>query len=119
MAMFFFFSSRRRHTRCYRDWSSDVCSSDLPDRQPHLLRLCPALSRRPLARWLGAQGPLLAPCGVVAAPLRTYDFDMAERSDVDAGLQLAARLSPRERQVIELAASGLTNQQIALRLQIS
>src|SRR6266542_5639094 len=27
--MFFFFSSRRRHTRCYRDWSSDVCSSDL------------------------------------------------------------------------------------------
>src|SRR2546429_4639337 len=25
----FFFSSRRRHTRCSRDWSSDVCSSDL------------------------------------------------------------------------------------------
>src|SRR5690554_7634472 len=25
----FFFSSRRRHTRCRRDWSSDVCSSDL------------------------------------------------------------------------------------------
>src|SRR5687768_18122520 len=28
----FFFSSRRRHTRCSRDWSSDVCSSDLADR---------------------------------------------------------------------------------------
>src|SRR2546429_9797555 len=27
--MFFLFSSRRRHTRCSRDWSSDVCSSDL------------------------------------------------------------------------------------------
>src|SRR5690606_40156282 len=26
----FFFSSRRRHTRFSRDWSSDVCSSDLP-----------------------------------------------------------------------------------------
>src|SRR5690606_41308308 len=26
---FFFFSSRRRHTRFSRDWSSDVCSSDL------------------------------------------------------------------------------------------
>src|SRR6202043_409325 len=26
---FVFFSSRRRHTRCGRDWSSDVCSSDL------------------------------------------------------------------------------------------
>src|SRR5438034_8981563 len=32
--MFFFFSSRRRHTRSLCDWSSDVCSSDLaaPDR---------------------------------------------------------------------------------------
>src|SRR2546429_5592124 len=29
MLIFFFFSSRRRHTRCSRDWSSDVCSSDL------------------------------------------------------------------------------------------
>src|SRR5882724_10609517 len=27
--MNFFFSSRRRHTRCLSDWSSDVCSSDL------------------------------------------------------------------------------------------
>src|SRR5690554_7011580 len=27
--LLFFFSSRRRHTRCGRDWSSDVCSSDL------------------------------------------------------------------------------------------
>src|SRR5207245_7877811 len=34
----FFFSSRRRHTRCYRDWSSDVCSSDL------------SRARRPAAR---------------------------------------------------------------------
>src|SRR5205814_4253790 len=29
--LFFFFSSRRRHTRCLSDWSSDVCSSDLPN----------------------------------------------------------------------------------------
>src|SRR2546426_4099307 len=29
---FFFFSSRRRHTRLQGDWSSDVCSSDLPKR---------------------------------------------------------------------------------------
>src|SRR6266511_440178 len=29
MSLFFFFSSRRRHTRFSRDWSSDVCSSDL------------------------------------------------------------------------------------------
>src|SRR3712207_5018311 len=31
---FFFFSSRRRHTRYWRDWSSDVCSSDL-ESLPH------------------------------------------------------------------------------------
>src|SRR5690625_5949954 len=30
--MFFFFSSRRRHTRWPRDWSSDVCSSDLHEK---------------------------------------------------------------------------------------
>src|SRR5690349_25174770 len=33
---FFFFSSRRRHTRSLRDWSSDVCSSDLEERHPRL-----------------------------------------------------------------------------------
>src|SRR5207248_8840706 len=39
----FFFSSRRRHTRSYGDWSSDVCSSDLASR-----RLVPR--RAPLAK---------------------------------------------------------------------
>src|SRR5437870_7905265 len=34
LLFFFFFSSRRRHTRWPRDWSSDVCSSDL---QPAIL----------------------------------------------------------------------------------
>src|SRR6185295_12432523 len=34
----FFFSSRRRHTRYWRDWSSDVCSSDL--RCSHQMRQC-------------------------------------------------------------------------------
>src|SRR3712207_8677547 len=34
MFLFFFFSSRRRHTRYWRDWSSDVCSSDLIEECP-------------------------------------------------------------------------------------
>src|SRR5438445_1172346 len=49
---FFFFSSRRRHTRYWRDWSSDVCSSDLPchvcgtpiaqvDFEEHTIYYCP------------------------------------------------------------------------------
>src|SRR5207248_8115087 len=39
---FFFFSSRRRHTRSYGDWSSDVCSSDLD-----VLPAMPPLERSP------------------------------------------------------------------------
>src|SRR3712207_7470364 len=64
---FFFFSSRRRHTRYWRDWSSDVCSSDLPGHlAADLLRR--ARLRRGLVR--GARGgraglrrerPLLVP----------------------------------------------------------
>src|SRR2546422_7376635 len=33
LLLFFFFSSRRRHTICSRDWSSDLCSSDLSIRR--------------------------------------------------------------------------------------
>src|SRR2546422_10645253 len=40
---FFFFSSRRRHTRCSRDWSSDVCSSDLGARDTLRLEMKYAL----------------------------------------------------------------------------
>src|SRR6266536_1624559 len=36
---FFFFSSRRRHTRSTRDWSSDVCSSDLLLAEPRAIAL--------------------------------------------------------------------------------
>src|SRR6266850_381585 len=35
VSAFFFFSSRRRHTRLQGDWSSDVCSSDLDQLQAH------------------------------------------------------------------------------------
>src|SRR5688500_20285414 len=46
MCYFFFFSSRRRHTRLQGDWSSDVCSSDLGLR--HLAaRAPPAAVRLP------------------------------------------------------------------------
>src|SRR5690625_5748084 len=65
----FFFSSRRRHTRWPRDWSSDVCSSDLhPATVAHLRQLGittiellpihakadePALARRALSNYWG------------------------------------------------------------------
>src|SRR5215469_17713377 len=44
---FFFFSSRRRHTRSLRDWSSDVCSSDLA----YVLRLGPRAYRNYGGAW--------------------------------------------------------------------
>src|SRR3989449_10627757 len=47
MFFVFFFSSRRRHTRCSRDWSSDVCSSDLGA----MLAAC--------AMWIQGEPPLL------------------------------------------------------------
>src|SRR2546428_5884344 len=47
-SIFFFFSSRRRHTRSDRDWSSDVCSSDLtsePWLAPRRVHECWVLGR--------------------------------------------------------------------------
>src|SRR2546421_1663536 len=58
---FFFFSSRRRHTRSDRDWSSDVCSSDLSAPTlvgPHILCAEKARKSHPSActsiGWCGA-----------------------------------------------------------------
>src|SRR5256884_2047895 len=42
----FFFSSRRRHTRCSRDWSSDVCSSDLIINEPTASALAYGLDKK-------------------------------------------------------------------------
>src|SRR5437660_4745127 len=47
---FFFFSSRRRHTRWPRDWSSDVCSSDLKNILAKIVDVKPDEIR---ALWLG------------------------------------------------------------------
>src|SRR5690625_6976674 len=54
IVMLFFFSSRRRHTRWPRDWSSDVCSSDLGD----LAECTPA--RRARGGGTSGLGPLAA-----------------------------------------------------------
>jgi ATP/maltotriose-dependent transcriptional regulator MalT len=62
---------------------------------------------------------MLAARAVAVTAHRTYAFCMAERHVETGGPLPADRLSRREREVIELAASGLTNQQIAGRLQVS
>src|SRR5690606_40507580 len=68
LLFFFFFSSRRRHTRFSRDWSSDVCSSDL--QADEMVRHYRTLLSHPSVQaitywgisdegWLGAPGGLL------------------------------------------------------------
>src|SRR2546429_1717109 len=47
-SVFFFFSSRRRHTRCSRDWSSDVCSNSVIR---HGQEGCEGLSRISQSSW--------------------------------------------------------------------
>src|ERR1035437_1742859 len=68
----FFFSSRRRHTRYWRDWSSDVCSSDLAlgslvsPTIPHLGIFRPALLGNFQSALLGNFRPALTP--ICSAP---------------------------------------------------
>src|SRR5690606_40076800 len=72
----FFFSSRRRHTSFSRDWSSDVCSSDLADPESPLLNY---ETRCPCGVHYCRITPegLLTPCPympVVAGDLRESSF---------------------------------------------
>src|SRR5258705_71763 len=87
----FFFSSRRRHTRCLSDWSSDVCSSDLIRGQfHHMIDIVPTI--------LEATG-ISAPAtvnGIAQRPIEgvsmAYTFDKAN----------AAAKSKRETQYFEM-----------------
>src|SRR2546430_10976221 len=67
--VFFFFSSRRRHTRFDCDWSSDVCSSDL----------------------LTARVVLRAGAGVEEAVVETDVYDLSAGVPVDADVAAAFR----------------------------
>src|SRR3712207_215854 len=60
LVLLFFFSSRRRHTRYWRDWSSDVCSSDLSSCPWHGVLQFPGLRT-------------MVPASLPAAPGRHWD----------------------------------------------
>src|SRR5439155_4830760 len=78
---FFFFSSRRRHTRWPRDWSSDVCSSDLWDESTGANR--PQHSQRRalhfLQDWFAERAP--GHDGTITF-LRTHDVQRSEERRV-------------------------------------
>src|SRR5690606_40453888 len=67
----FFFYSRRRHTRFSRDWSSDVCSSDLG--------LSQVLFNLPSGNWAGGER------GIAVLPDRVDEF----RAGVDKAIEYA------------------------------
>src|SRR5256885_3421176 len=85
---YFFFSSRRRHTRLQGDWSSDVCSSDLAGRSTdHRLRNARRVERK-LRLALEAQ-----PRDVDEQPVTAF----RGRERVGAGSKKIGRASCRER----------------------
>src|SRR3712207_2536121 len=67
--LFFFFSSRRRHTRYWRDWSSDVCSSDLALQTEIVTAQAATVGER--RRWCAACGQMLASKGHYRATFRS------------------------------------------------
>src|SRR2546427_3590737 len=71
LLLFFFFSSRRRHTRFDCDWSSDVCSSDLPE--AHQLTIYIGWL---MHRWPGAivAGGLFVVPGIISIMALSYVY---------------------------------------------
>src|SRR5690625_6915717 len=95
--MCFFFSSRRRHTRWPRDWSSDVCSSDLDDERVDLLNRM----FQPVNELLG-QG-----ASAIDSRLATFKADVKKIDNkyiVEAELPEIGRASCRERVKIWVVA---------------
>src|SRR6476661_5667566 len=72
--VFFFFSSRRRHTRFKCDWSSDVCSSDLPAEAEEWYRY-----------WLDARFGWYLRYGLRSSKLRIREHGPEERSHYSQG----------------------------------
>src|SRR5256885_13199971 len=94
----FFFSSRRRHTRLQGDWSSDVCSSDLPrvrGCQRSTTRSPPGRAARPHPRLRSesAEGPVPPPGGATqrGASCRAFERRSEERR---VGKECRSRWSP-------------------------
>src|SRR5690606_39899589 len=78
---FFFFSSRRRHTRFSRDWSSDVCSSDLKSTS----NVQPRSNRCPLT------SETVSPTNVGASPETAIVAALAGRSLALVGMMGAGK----------------------------
>src|SRR2546429_5721571 len=91
----FFFSSRRRHTRCSRDWSSDVCSSDLTEAlrtgTPYELDL-QMIRPDGSTRWIIDRGEVLRDAAGQIALLRGTAQDITERKQAEDALRASEEI---------------------------
>src|SRR5690606_39337519 len=101
----FFFSSRRRHTRFSRDWSSDVCSSDLVARkwlmQEYGVRIRGYMSQLgpipiPFVSWDDVQGnPFYAPNAGIVPELEAFMDQLRHDGDsIGARIEVTAEGLP-------------------------
>src|SRR5256884_2517333 len=116
VVLFLFFSSRRRHTRCSRDWSSDVCSSDLGDKWSTGISRCASAFERapaPLRRFymfcgrrVGLAGfcALRKPCHVpLQRTIAMVNMDMRSEehtSELQSRLHLVCRLLLEKKKIL-------------------
>src|SRR5690606_41060545 len=89
----FFFSSRRRHTRFSRDWSSDVCSSDLILALAFVAALGPGIVNAIIAIAITSWPPYARIARAETLTIRNSDFVVAVR------LQGASPFRSEERRV--------------------
>src|SRR6266496_831626 len=106
---FFFFSSRRRHTRSLRDWSSDVCSSDL--------LACEGWAR--LGRIPEGDVAEIRTRAVAPTPERVEEIEEVTNHDVAAFVQAVAEpIGPAGRWIhFGLTSSDLLDTALALQLR--
>src|SRR2546426_2798665 len=92
---FFFFSSRRRHTRLQGDWSSDVCSSDLPfAEEPELHSPTTWLKPELVAE---VEFQQWTPDGMLRAPIRSEEHT----SELQSPCNLVCRLLLEKKKKID------------------
>src|SRR2546422_3658133 len=124
--VFFFFSSRRRHTRCSRDWSSDVCSSDLSCQSGRRLLLPSQLhrgllqpeqtrSRGPYSRGAVADSSARR-CGLELDFFESVGSSLRIITNISWGCPMGIRTSSRRSFVKLLAAAPLLSQIAAREL---
>src|SRR5436309_7723610 len=108
VVFFFFFSSRRRHTRFSRDWSSDVCSSDLGDGTTTATVLAQALVREGLRNVAAGANPMALKRGIEKAVEVVAAELLSSAKEVETKEQIAATasISAADNQIGELIAEA-------------